>query len=185
MNSFIAKFLKIAFVSCLVLSAAGLAAGQQTAFGADGPAEKEFYRLTDAAPAAFKAGDIEKAKRLADALLVQAETLRENWNYGNAVHAAHLVFGHAAFAEGKIDDAKNFLILAGNIPGSPQLKSFGPDMTLAKKLLEKNERETVIKYFDLCAKFWDPKHAKLVEWKAEVLKGDTPDFGANLRYRGF
>jgi hypothetical protein len=55
-------------------------------------------------------------------------------------------------------------------------------MLLAKNLLEKKEDETVLKYFELCAKFWKGEDGRLNEWKAAVLKGETPDFRANLRY---
>ena len=56
-------------------------------------------------------------------------------------------------------------------------------MTLAKELLEKGEREVVLEYFDLCAKFWElERDKKLKKWKSQVEAGKTPDFGANLVY---
>jgi len=36
--------------------------------------------------------------------------------------------------EGKVEDAKHYLLEAGKTPGSPQLNSFGPDMSLAEEL---------------------------------------------------
>ncbi len=49
---------------------------------------------------------------------------------------------------------KKYLIAAGKSPGSPQMDSFGPNMTLAKDLLEKGERDAVLEYFMRCRKFW-------------------------------
>jgi tetratricopeptide (TPR) repeat protein len=145
-------------------------------------AEKSFDLLTRTAPIAFDAGQTEKARSYAEALLKEAENMRTNWNYGNAIHAANLVLGRIALAENDLDEAKRFLLKAGKTPGSPQLKSFGPDMVLAKELLAKGEKAVVIEYFDLCANFWKSKKDVLENWKAAVQKDEIPDFDANLRY---
>ncbi|MGZ8846697.1 MAG: hypothetical protein ACXW3C_09565 [Pyrinomonadaceae bacterium] len=78
-------------------------------------------------------------------------------------------------------EAKKQLIEAGETPGSPQLDSFGPSMTLAKELLEKGERDVVIQYFQLCANFWKNR-SELDQWTATVKGGGTPNFGAHLAY---
>ena len=39
-------------------------------------------------------------------------------------------------------------------PGSPQLNSFGPIMSLAEELLEQGEPDTVLEFFAECRKFW-------------------------------
>ena len=64
--------------------------------------------------------------------------------------------------------------------GSPALGSFGPNMRLALELLQRDEREVVLEYFELCSKFW-PRD-ELNEWAALVKVGGIPDFGANLVY---
>lgn len=75
-----------------------------------------------------------------------------------------------------------YLLRAAATHGSPQLDYSGPNTTLAKELLEKGEREVVLQYFELCAKFWKTDYGKLAEWTAAVKRGDVPNFGANLRY---
>jgi hypothetical protein len=72
------------------------------------------------------------------------------------------------------------LLAAGNSPGSPQLNSFGPNMSLAKDLLENGDRETVLQYFEFCRKFWSMGQDKLNQWAENVKAGRMPDFGANL-----
>jgi hypothetical protein len=74
------------------------------------------------------------------------------------------------------------LIAAGKTPGSPQLNSFGPNMALAKDLLEKSETEIVFEYFELCSKFWKDRRGQLEQWTKEIKNGHVPDFGANLVY---
>ncbi len=55
-------------------------------------------------------------------------------------------------------------------------------MSLAKDLLERGERETVLQYFELCRKFWQMGHDQLDQWTKDVNAGRIPDFGANLIY---
>lgn len=141
-----------------------------------------FYITTRLAPHAFTAGDMTKAAAYAGDLLKRAESMKANWNYGNAVHAANLVLGRIALAAGDTPEAARRLLAAGRTPGSPQLNTFGPDMVFAKELLAKGEKKTVLEYFDLCAKLWTSENGKLAAWKTAIEKGETPDFGANLRY---
>lgn len=144
--------------------------------------EERFYALDDAAKESFVSGKIEDAREFAEELQALTPQFLENWNYGNAVQDANLVLGRIAVQEGRIEDAKRHLIEAGKSPGSPQMNSFGPNMSLAKDLLEKGEREVVLEYFDLCRKFWELHRDRLDEWSQEVKDGKVPDFGANLVY---
>jgi hypothetical protein len=145
--------------------------------------EKTFYLTTKAAAAALAAGESGKAKAYSKALLEQAALMRDDWNYGNAIHVANLVLGQVALSSGDLTEAKRLLLEAGGTPGSPQLNNFGPNMQLAKGLLAKGEREAVLQYFVLCANFWKDREGKLGEWKAAIRKGGEPEFGANLNYQ--
>ena len=86
--------------------------------------------------------------------------------------------------EGDVPQAKSRLLEAGKTKGSAPLSSFGPNMALAKELLEKGEKEVVLEYFRLCKKFWTgARHNQtLDQWADEVTKGRIPDFRANLVY---
>lgn len=145
-------------------------------------AEERFYALGNVAKLSFVVGRTDDARRYASELLTLVPKFEGDWNYGNAVQDGHLVLGRIAVAEGRIDDAKRHLIEAGKSPGSPQMDSFGPNMSLAKDLLEKGERDVVLEYFELCRKFWKMGDERLVRWASEVKAGKTPDFGANLYY---
>ncbi len=121
-----------------------------------------------------------EAKRLAEELLDIAGRVERNWNYGNAVHDGHVVLGLLALREGRVEDAKRELRLAGETPGSPQLDTFGPNMMLARDLLRRGERVAVLLYFALCRRFWESHAGTLDRWEEDVLQGREPDFGANL-----
>jgi hypothetical protein len=116
--------------------------------------EDRFGALGDAAKQSFAAGKIDDAGKYAGELLKLAPKFDGCWNYGNAVQNGNLVLGRIAVRENRIDDAKRYLIEAGKSPGSPQMDSFGPNMSLAKDLLERGEKDVVLQYFDLCRSFW-------------------------------
>src|SRR6266516_8030175 len=144
--------------------------------------QERFYALNDAAKESFVAGNAVDAKKYAQELLTLLPKFSGNWNYGNAVQDANLVLGRIAVTEGRTNEAKQYLIAAGNSPGSPQMNSFGPNVSLAKDLLEKGERDAVIQYFELCRRFWQMHGERLDKWIQEVKDGKIPDFGANLVY---
>ncbi len=147
------------------------------------PADKQkFYALGDAAKECLAIGRIKRARQYAKNLLKLAPRFRGNWNYGNAIQNGNLVLGRIAVREGHIKEADRYLLAAAKSPGSPQMDSFGPNMSLAKDLLEKGQRNTVLQYFALCHKFWKMDSGKLDRWAAEVRAGDIPHFGANLLY---
>jgi tetratricopeptide (TPR) repeat protein len=144
--------------------------------------EERFSRLTNLTKNAFEAGELAKAETRANQLLALAAEFRSSWNYGNAVHHGNLVIGRILLRRGEIEAAKRRLLEAGGTPGSAQLDSFGPNMSLAKELLERGEKEIVLGYFQRCASFWKMDYGKLARWRAEVEAGRIPNFGANLLY---
>jgi hypothetical protein len=144
--------------------------------------QERFYALNDAAKESFVLGKTEDARAYASNLLALLPKFPNDWNYGNAVQDANLVLGRIAVEEGRIEDAKRHLLAAGKSPGSPQMNSFGPNMSLAKDLLEKGERDVVLEHFELCRKFWQMDRGRLDQWSQEVKAGKIPDFGANLVY---
>jgi hypothetical protein len=145
------------------------------------PEAYKSYLLKDLTKSAFDVGETNKARMYAEKMLQEANLQKKDWNRGNDIFYGNLILGRLALKAGDIEQAKHFLIEAGKTPGSPQLNSFGPNMTLAKELLEKGQTEVVLEYFDLCAKFWRYQ-PRLTEWTAAVKQGRIPDFGANLDY---
>jgi tetratricopeptide (TPR) repeat protein len=142
-----------------------------------------FYALAGLAKAAFDAGELDKAERYARELLSDAPVNPKDWNYGNAIFHGNTVIGRVALRRDKnLVLARTSLLAAAETAGSPQLNSFGPNMSLAKDLLAAGERETVLEFFTRCATFWKMHRGKLDEWSATVRGGGIPEFGANLLY---
>lgn len=135
--------------------------------------------LAPLAKMAFAAGLIDDARKAAAKMLEDEEG---GWNLGNRIHQGNLILGRIALAEGNVDEAKSRLLLAGKTTGSPQLNSFGPNMLLAKELLEQGEKEVVLEYFELCKKFWKSPRQELERWVDDVKGDRIPQFGGNLAY---
>jgi hypothetical protein len=144
---------------------------------------QRFYGLKAAAQAAFDAGDLNTAENYASELLADAPSYPKDWNYGNAIFYGNMLLGRVALRRDRnVALARSLLIASGKTPGSPQLNSFGPNMSLAKDLLKAGERDTVLEFFGECSLFWKQQFSKLDQWSAMVKGGGDPDFGANLLY---
>lgn len=137
--------------------------------------------LSYLAKTALLAGQTETARAYAESML---ENDSAGWNLGNRIHHGHLTLGRIALVGGDVEQAKDRLLKAGGTQGSPQLNSFGPNMLLAKELLEHGESQVVLRYFELCSEFWNgPRHRAVLDgWVQSVTDGQIPDFGANLLY---
>lgn len=144
--------------------------------------EERFYALNRAAKNAFANGDVEKAGKLAMELKDLATKYRDDWNYGNAIQDSNQVLGLIALGKGEVGEAKKLLLASADSKGSPQMNSFGPNMRLAKSLLEKKETDVVLEYFAKCDRFWEMGHEKIAAWTATVKSGKVPKFGGNLDY---
>ena len=141
-----------------------------------------FYELPDLAKDAARGGEFDEARERAEELLELAPKFPNNWNFGNAIHDAHVVLGLVALSSEDVDAAKSHLLSAGRTRGSPQLDTFGPNVMLAEALLEEGEVDVVLEYFELCRSFWEMHRDRLDRWSAEASAGKVPSFGANLEY---
>lgn len=138
----------------------------------------QYYMLDDLAELAFNAGNLEEASEAALKSLSLAFTFGKDWNDGNAIHNANSILGRIALKKGDIEAAKKHLVLAGETTGSPQLNSFGPEMTLAEELFAVGEIESVVAYLEACKKFWSSgcERGALDRGIAQIRSGETPNF---------
>jgi tetratricopeptide (TPR) repeat protein len=136
--------------------------------------------LAELAKAAFAAGAYDEAGAYAHQALEAVDDLSRDNVQGEALHHGHVILGRLDMMNGQITSAKEHLLEAGKTPGSPALDSFGPNMTLAKELLEAGETDVVLEYFRLCAQFWKHGEKRLAEWTEAVKQGSMPDFGSSL-----
>lgn len=135
-----------------------------------------FTYLPKAAAAAFHLGRFSDAKHFADRALALAPQFAKDWNYGNAIHRGHTVLGLLALGAQDLSSAISELHLSGLTPGSPQLKTYGPTMHLAKELLKVGQVDPVLAYLDQCRVFWVMRDTWLEVWERKVREGRVPNF---------
>jgi hypothetical protein len=166
----------------LEMRGAGKTLGAELAFEAsddNGPPTDETKLVEYQATEALDRGDLETAQELGERYLSSSPP-SDNWNHGNVIHYGHLILGHVALRRGDIAEAKAELIRAGHTPGSPQLASFGPNMSLARDLLAAGEEEIVIEYLELLKDVWDFDDDQLAYWIHQIRAGEPPDWDRNL-----
>ncbi len=162
-----------------------------------------YLMLAYAGKLAVNASALDDAERDAIELLNDAIDPAD-WSYGNAVFFGNMIRGQVALRRGGVAAARSWLLSSGHTPGSPQLDSFGPNMSLARDLLtgvaaipggdrravpparrkatSPDARETVLEFLDLCRAFWTLDQGRLQQWSEQVREGLVPDFGPNLNY---
>ena len=147
----------------------------------DDPASAQ--QMLTLARAAMDAGDVDRAAGLAKLLLAMTPMLGEDPKTARGVddikHHSYIILGRVALRKGDVEAAKADLLDAGRVKGGQLLAFYGPNMSLAKELLERGERDVVLQFLALCRKFWGFPE-KLEPWIAAIKKGELPDFGANL-----
>ena len=143
-----------------------------------------FYELSNILIDAYYKEDFDKVHVLSNEYLDIAAQNKDNWNYGNAIHVANTLLGLVALKKNNIEKAKEYLISAAQTPGSPQLRSFGPNMLLARELLKKGETEVVLNYIQMCKSFWFWlfRWVKMCKWNKKIKKGEIPNFRAHNYY---
>jgi hypothetical protein len=144
--------------------------------------KQRFYALADMAKEAYNLGNLEQAQGYATELLQLAPQYPEDWNYGNAIYYGNFVLGRVALQQGDVTHAGKYLLAAGGTKGSPQLNSFGPNVSLAKELLEKGQSAVVLDFLAECRNFWRMDRGRLDQWSTAIRAGETPDFRSNLSY---
>jgi len=141
----------------------------------------KFHLLNDAAKDSYRAGDYEQARTYAEELKAMLPRYDDDWNYGNAIVDVNVVLGRLALQENKVDDAKKYLLAAGETTGSPQLNTYGPNMGLALDLLRKGESDVVLQFLKQCTKFWDMGKIDLKQWTDTINKKKIPVLSSACR----
>lgn len=139
-----------------------------------------FLELTYAVIITIDSGDLQLAEVHVKDLEQRLTQHEKDFNYFNALHKINTAKGRLALSRGDIDSAKKFLLNSIKIQNTPQLQTFGPNMSLARDLLEEGELSVVLEYLSLCKLIWDEKYSKIDLWIKDIKRNKNPDFGAHL-----
>ena len=126
---------------------------------------------------AYEAKSFDKAQKYAQlALDYGFET-----NDPSCLHYGNILLGRLSLRSKDLNMAKKHLGEAAKFPQGVKY-SGEPNMVLAKELLERGEKTSVLQYFQQCGRFWVSGKTQLKEWTALVKKGKIPEFGASISY---
>jgi hypothetical protein len=121
---------------------------------------------------ACQSGQMEKAEQYArEALRTPSPT---PVRAADAIHTGNNVLGLIALQRGDIGGARAYLLASTRTSGSQILNRWGPNLALAKALLEKGQNDAVLEYFELSRAFVR-NNPKLFEWIATLKGGRGPD----------
>ncbi|MDD5092126.1 MAG: thioredoxin family protein, partial [Candidatus Wallbacteria bacterium] len=127
--------------------------------------EDRYYSIDKLIKTAYLAGLSAEVLAMCPEQLSLAERFGpKNWNYGNAVFNANHYQGLLAFDRGDFKTACEFLIKSGEAPASPQLESYGPDLSLARKLAQSHPEQVKL-FLRKITNYWSdcPSYEKLIE----------------------
>ncbi|MGD0511250.1 MAG: hypothetical protein ABSA33_05415 [Candidatus Micrarchaeaceae archaeon] len=128
--------------------------------------------LPQVAKLAFWAGDINKAEEYA-AEAVRLEPPGDPFSDGEATHDGNMVLGLVALQRGDIERAKVHLLESARANVTGAMRMTGPNLSLASELLQRNERDVVIRYLQECSRFWVVGRKALDAWIVKIRNGES------------
>jgi hypothetical protein len=102
--------------------------------------------------------------------------LRENAGSGDAIYAGNLILAQAALDNNDISSAKRYLLQAATTPGARRIEQNGLDVSVARNLYDRGEKDAVLDYLHRGRELW-PQGAQLFSrWEAAIKAGRRPNF---------
>ncbi|MEM1360064.1 MAG: hypothetical protein AAGF89_17785, partial [Bacteroidota bacterium] len=146
--------------------------------------DKSIVRYLELARFAYENKKYAALKVILDVWSDQAILVAKGKTYPLYQHMSHTYSGLVALDYGDVERAKLELLKSANVRKSPTLSTFGPNMELAKALLEKGQYKVVLQFLKLVKKFWLAPFRWYFahNWRGEIQSGMIPDFKANLYY---
>ncbi len=143
-----------------------------------------FSKLSHQLGESLRTGDIARATVLAADVQGAHDALSAKTKYpfssiSRNVYNINDSLGRAAFLAKDYTAAGDYLLKAADTPGEdPALRTFGPDLWLARALLGVGYKDVVLTFLERCKVFW-PK-PQLDEWISVIQSGGTPDLSHNI-----
>lgn len=127
---------------------------------------------------AFIEYDMISLSAKADESIEYALKYRHNPDHSLILHAAYTYLGLASLDLGDLETARKHLIASINVPNNKAIKSFGPNMLLARELLSLGHFDIVLQYLELAKSkwLWPLRLWFSRGWKNKIKEGIIPNF---------
>jgi hypothetical protein len=102
--------------------------------------------------------------------------LRDHGQSGDGIYTGNLILAQAALDNNDVTNAKRYLLEAAATPGARTIEQNGLDVSVARVLFDRGERDTVLEYLHRGRELW-PQGGPIIErWEAAIRAGRRPNF---------
>jgi hypothetical protein len=105
-----------------------------------------------------------------------SKLLREHGDSGDAIYSGNLILAQAALDTNDLAGAKRYLLAAAATTGSKTIEEKGLDTTVARVLLQKGEKDTVLEYLHRGRALWPKGAQAITRWENAIKAGRQPNF---------
>jgi hypothetical protein len=105
-----------------------------------------------------------------------SKLIREHGDSGDAIYAGNLILAQAALDTNDLAGAKRYLLAAAASPGSKAIEEKGLDTAVARVLLQKGEKDTVLEYLHRGRTLWPKGAQAITRWENAIKAGRQPNF---------
>jgi hypothetical protein len=102
--------------------------------------------------------------------------LRDQPGSGDAIYAGNLILAQVALDKNDIENAKRYLLEAAGTSGARRIEQNGLDVSVARILFDRGEKDTVLEYLRRGRVLW-PQGTQLIgRWESAIRAGRRPNF---------
>jgi hypothetical protein len=105
-----------------------------------------------------------------------AKLLQTEPQSGDAIYTANLILAQAALDNNDVPAAKRFLLEAAQTSGARRIQQNGLDVSVARALFDRGEKETVLLYLQRGRTLWPEGSQIITRWEAAIRAGRRPNF---------
>jgi hypothetical protein len=102
--------------------------------------------------------------------------LREDPASGDAIYTGNLILARAALDNDDLTNAKQYLLRAAATPGTRRIEQNVLDVSIARVLFERGEKDAVLQYLERGRDLWPQGAQALGRWEAAIRGGRRPNF---------
>jgi predicted negative regulator of RcsB-dependent stress response len=102
--------------------------------------------------------------------------LRDNAGSGDAIYEGNLILAQAALDNDDLAKAKRHLLEAASTPGARRIEQSGLDVSVARVLFDRGEKDAVLEYLQRGKGLWPQGAQTIGRWEAAIKSGRRPNF---------
>jgi hypothetical protein len=102
--------------------------------------------------------------------------LRDQAQSGDAIYAGNLILAQAALDNNDLQNAKRYLLQAAGTPGARRIEQNGLDVSVARVLFDRGEKDAVLEYLHRGRELWPQGGQIITRWEGAIRAGRRPNF---------